>query len=565
VLAGVLLARDGIVSDGREGSDAELIAAAYNRQGRALLPRLRGSFALVLTDRRRREILCLRDPLGSHPFFYADLGSRILVSPSLERLRCHPDVPGDLNPAALVDHLCHRWPDPGETLFASIRRVPVAHLLRIGSDGSRVERYWELPTPEDWIEDDELESFDSLLEEAVARPAALGRVGIYLSGGFDSVSVGALASDLARERGDPSPVALSLGFPHPDCDEQDVQRSVASTLQLPQILMPFDDAVGADGLVASGVELSASLPLPLLNPWRPAYVSLARAGRESGCDVILTGSGGDEWLTVNPMYMADLLRGGHLARGAVFARTLLRSYRRSQLALIRFLVWKAGIQPLILLAGRRAAQAITPAAVRAKRRRDLTRLAPPWVRPWGSLAAEIAERIEQRVEQRMEEPEPAGGYGFYFHGMDSPVLHPERSREQEEDFEIGRVLGLSIQHPYWDPDLVSFLCRVPPRLLLANGREKGLVREAMDRRFPGSGFQRQRKVSAITFFRERLEAEAAPTWRKLGGAPALASLGVVTPAAVEQALRAAAGEASLRRLSALWELMALEAWARPRL
>jgi asparagine synthetase B (glutamine-hydrolysing) len=565
VVAGFLLSREGVALDGRELSDAELIAVAYSRDGPAVLPRLRGSFALVLTDRLRREVLCLRDPLGTNPLFYAKVGSKILLSPSLERLRAHEDVPSDLNAAALVDHLCHRWPDPGETLFASIRRVPVAHLLRIGADGFDIEQYWQLPTPEDWIDDDELDSFEVLFEQAVARPATLGRTGVFLSGGFDSVSVAAIANDLATQRGGPLPLALSLGFPHPDCDEQDVQRWVASTLQLQQILMPFDDAVAPRGLVATGIELSARLPLPLLNPWRPAYVSLARAGRANGCDLILTGAGGDEWLTVNPMYMADLLRSGNVIGAASFARTLLRSYRRSRPEMIRFLAWHAGLRPLILLAGRNVVRRLGRDAIPRKRRRDLRNLAPPWVAPSGTLARHVAERIEQCVEQRMREPEPKGGYGFYFRGMDSPVLHPERSREQEEEFAIGRDLGLSIQHPYWDPDLVSFLCRVPPRLLLANGREKGLVREATNRRFPGAGFERQRKVSAVTFFRERLEAEALPHWREMGGATALASLGIVDPEVVESAATAPSPAGRLRRLNELWELMALEAWARRRL
>jgi asparagine synthetase B (glutamine-hydrolysing) len=464
-----------------------------------------------------------------------------------------------------VDHLCHRWPDPAETLFASIRRVPIAHVLRVEGSGWTVAPYWELPTPEDWIEDDELQSFDALLEQAVARVLQSGGVGIYLSGGFDSVSVAAIATDLATQRGVARPWALSLGFPHPDSDEQDIQRSVASTLGLPQVLMPFEDAVGPLGLVGAGIDLSARLPLPLLNPWRPAYLSLAREAAQRGCGVILTGGGGDEWLTVNPMYMADLLRGGNVAGAAEFAGTLLRSYRQSRTAMLRFLVWQAGLQPLVLLAGRQAARRVTPELVRAKRRRDLMRLAPPWIAPSATLQREVAERIEQRVEQRMREPEPRGGYGFYFRGMDLPVLHPERSREQEEDFEIGRRLSLRIQHPYWDPDLISFLCRVPPRLLLAKGREKGLVRQATHRRFPEAGFERQRKVSAVSFFQERLEAEALPRWRELGGATALASLGVVDPMGLERAVTTTSAGGRLRRLNELWELMVLEAWVRPRL
>jgi asparagine synthetase B (glutamine-hydrolysing) len=149
-------------------------------------------------------------------------------------------------------------------------------------DGRRCTRraHRELPTPEDWIEDDELHDFDGLFEEAITRQLELGPAGIYLSGGFDSVSVAAVATDLAARRGDPVPWALSLAFPHPDCDEQDIQRSVASRLELPQMLMPFDDA--GQGLVAARIELSAGLSLPLLNPWQPAYIGLGREARERG-------------------------------------------------------------------------------------------------------------------------------------------------------------------------------------------------------------------------------------------------------------------------------------------
>lgn len=567
--AGVLLDREGLSATApnaeAECSDGELVAAAYERLGPAVLERLRGSFALVLWDQRRRQILCVRDQLGSHPLFYALTQGEILFSPSIRSLLRQDGVSREFNRPALVDHLCHRWPDPGETLFESIRRVPVAHLMLVDRGGLQVKRYWELPTPEHWIEDNELQEFDRLFEQAIQRQLTLGPAGIYLSGGLDSVSVAAVATDIAASHAQPAPWALSLAFPHPDCDETDVQRSVASSLELPQVLMPFDTAVGAQGFVAAGLELSAKLPLPLLNPWRPAYARLTREARKRGCQVILTGSGGDEWLTVNPFHMADLLRSGDLLAASRFGRTLLRSYKRPPRSLIRFLIWQAGLQPLIFLEARRAARRVAPDLVRAKRRRDLRMLAPAWVAPSGDLRRQVARRIEQRIEERMREPEPVGGYGFYFRGMDSPVLHPERSREQEEDFEVGRDLGVKIQHPYWDPDLISFLCRVPPRLLLANGREKGLVRKAIDRRFPGVGFERQKKVTAEAFLQGRLETEGLASWNELGGATVLGTLGVVNTQMLEGSVGGIIASRQLRDQYALWELMILEAWARGQL
>jgi len=567
VFDGVLSDRQDLVrsllQDGIPDTDAGHVTAAYEVLGPEVLSRLRGTFALIVWDRRRQRLICARDQLGSQPLFYAEQPDGILLSSSLQRLLSHPAVSRELNRPALVDHLCHRWPDAGETHFASVRRVPVAHVLIWRGGRLEIEPYWELSTPEAWIDDDELDEFDTLFERAVRRQLSLGpAAGVFLSGGFDSVSIAAVAADVAQQRGEPIPRALSLAFPHPDCDEAEIQRSVAAKLGIPQTLMGFDEAVGPAGLVSAGIELSAGLPLPLTNPWRPAYLRLGEDARQHGCTVLLTGAGGDEWLTVNPFYMADLLRRGDIMGASRFAGTILRSYRRSRGSMLRFLVWQVGLKPLILLGGRRAAQRIAPDIVRAKRRRDIESLTPPWVKPSADLADSAGSRIEQRIDQRAREPEPSGGYGFYFRGLDSPVLHPERSREQEEDFEIGRRLGLRIQHPYWDPDLISFLCRVPPRLLIMNGREKALVREAVNRRFPGVGFGRQKKVTATGFFGERLQREIYSAWKPMGGATALGALGVVDSQVLEQSVAPILASGNLRRLHGLWEVMILEAWVR---
>src|SRR6185295_2121191 len=53
-------------------NDAELILAGYLRWGQDFLSRLRGMFALVIWDSLQEILLCVRDPLGSHPLFYAD-------------------------------------------------------------------------------------------------------------------------------------------------------------------------------------------------------------------------------------------------------------------------------------------------------------------------------------------------------------------------------------------------------------------------------------------------------------------------------------------------------------
>src|SRR5262249_2282037 len=151
--------------------------------------------------------------------------------------------------------------------------------------------------------------------------------GIFLSGGLDSISVAAMAADGTRREGRPTPVALSLGFPTPETDEQDVQRSVAATLGLDQDLLGFDEAVRPHGLVRSALEVTRSWPAALLNSWLPAYARLAEFGKRRGVSVILTGSGGDEWLSVSPYLSADLLRSFDVAGWWHFFHAWKRSFR----------------------------------------------------------------------------------------------------------------------------------------------------------------------------------------------------------------------------------------------
>ena len=72
--------------------------------------------------------------------------------------------------------------------------------------------------------------------------------------------------------------------------------------------------------------LNHEFAAPLLNTWQPAYLALARRARLDGVRTILTGEGGDEWLTVTPYLSADLIRRGALVELAQFFGTLLRSY-----------------------------------------------------------------------------------------------------------------------------------------------------------------------------------------------------------------------------------------------
>jgi hypothetical protein len=138
--------------------------------------------------------------------------------------------------------------------------------------------------------------------------------------------------------------------------------------------------------------------------------------------------------------------------------------------------------------------------------------------------------------------------------------------ELERTFEDGRRAGVPIHEPYWDADLQAFLYRVPPGMFQQGGRTKGLVRQMLARRFPELGFERQRKVIADGFASDIFVNEIPQMLREMGGAKALAELGIVDPRQLDDAIaRVASDPAERSRSFLLWHVISLESWARSRL
>jgi hypothetical protein len=90
-------------SAARESNDAGLILQAYRQRGEQALREVKGIFALLIFDRRKQMLLAVRDPIGIYPLFYAAAGRELMFSNSIESLRCHPRVSGEVNRAALAD------------------------------------------------------------------------------------------------------------------------------------------------------------------------------------------------------------------------------------------------------------------------------------------------------------------------------------------------------------------------------------------------------------------------------------------------------------------------------
>jgi hypothetical protein len=178
------------------------------------------------------------------------------------------------------------------------------------------------------------------------------------------------------------------------------------------------------------------------------------------------------------------------------------------------------------------------------------------------LRAQVAERLEAAY---VRDETVRGRDTYYFRDTRSRLDSADKWFREEETFLVGRRLGTPVREPFWDPDLIELLVRVQPQARSAGGLAKALVRRPLARRFPGLGFEAQRKSNLGEAFLSVLSAQADPARQALGELKTLVGLGVIDGEQVRVLLDdALAGRSHRTQVSWAWEILNLEAWTRSR-
>jgi asparagine synthase (glutamine-hydrolysing) len=537
---------------------AALILQAYRRWGESFLEKLNGAFALCLWDSDTQTILAARDALGVYPLFYAESNSTWFFSPSIESLRKQPNITTSLNRGALVAHLFSNGRDIEETFYNELKRVLPGHLLKVQTRSNAVSlsRYW-FPLPEGdvtWTREEDLGQFPELMTRAIARCLQLGQAGIFLSGGLDSGTIATCAAKYSREKQLPPPLAFSLFFQEPGDTEEFFQRGIAQGLGLPQTGVPLGSTDALEAYFAS-LELNRTWSQPLASSFISLYLSLGKKAKNAGCDFMLSGEGGDEWLVIHYTLAADLLRTFDVKGLRDFWKTVkatneLSSYGTAEI------FWLDGLRLLLLESFGKVLNRVAPGRLQAHRHQLARQTIPDWLAPDPTL--------RDNMLIRWDKGNTASKGSFYKREILGIVDHPLTVLYAEEEFELSQRIGLPILLPFYDPDVIRFLARTPPHLRTQGGRFKGLLRTLLHQHFPHLGYDRQEKPYANDFFGTALLTGLKQSWGDLGGVQALADLGVVDGKKIagQVAQLTTSSGLSETTLKTLWPTLCSEVWVR---
>ena len=156
----------------RTRSDTEVLLHGYSEYGVKILDRLRGMFAFVIWDTRKKELFGARDMFGIKPFYYAQAGGSFIYGSEIKSILEYPGYEREVNLEALEQYMSFQYSVLPETFFKGIFRLPAGHYM-IWKDGKlRTRRYFDpMLTPVKAKDREKEEGRKTVGEKAVGEKA----------------------------------------------------------------------------------------------------------------------------------------------------------------------------------------------------------------------------------------------------------------------------------------------------------------------------------------------------------------------------------------------------------
>jgi asparagine synthase (glutamine-hydrolysing) len=280
----------------RTRSDGEVICHLYEHHGEELFERLDGMFAAALWIARERKLILGRDIPGEKPLYYSAPGDgSIAFASEITALAKFPGLDLELDRQAIWDFPTFLWiPEPA-TVYRHILALPRGHILVADDRGTRLQAYRNRFNREPLPGHDAatvVAETRRVVEEAVkSRLLSDVPVGSFLSGGLDSSIVATIA---ARELDTLD--TFSVGFEdvadpqHGRADESAAAQATAHRIGSRHHAIH----VTAGSFRRELERFCRHGDQPFAVSSGLGILAVAKAAREHGIKVLLSGDGADE-------------------------------------------------------------------------------------------------------------------------------------------------------------------------------------------------------------------------------------------------------------------------------
>jgi asparagine synthase (glutamine-hydrolysing) len=321
------LVLDGCIFEG--GSDTEVLLNAIDKWGLSKsLNLFNGMFAFALWDRKKRQLLMIRDRMGEKPLYYGWQGDAFLFGSELKAFLQHPAWVGGVNRNSLAKLLQYNYIPSPQTIYHNIFQVQPGEMVKLSFQNNawnlEASNWWSLSENFQKGKDnlfqgnrnDAVDELELILKEVLSeQQLADVPVGAFLSGGIDSSAVVSVLQSVSSQ-----PInSFTIGSFNPDYDESTKAREIAKQLNVNHTEYKVD--------VKDVVNLIPQIPNIYDEPFADASqiptILISRLAKQK-VTVAISGDGGDEifggynryivaprlfsWLEGKPLFLRRLAR-----------------------------------------------------------------------------------------------------------------------------------------------------------------------------------------------------------------------------------------------------------------
>ena len=183
----------------KSNNDTEVLANGFKAWGEKILHKISGQYAFVIHDKISEESLIARDPYGISPMFYTLYNNQIIIGSTIKSILSINHKNFKLHKPAVVDFFLSDSVSNGNTFFRDIKYLRGGFFIKVNKKKSykiksfkkikkKFVEYKKISTEKEYTD-----KIYEILESSVLKTLQGDKkVGLFLSGGIDSVSIMAL-------------------------------------------------------------------------------------------------------------------------------------------------------------------------------------------------------------------------------------------------------------------------------------------------------------------------------------------------------------------------------------
>lgn len=272
--------------------DTEVILAAYLKWGLTCVRKLRGMFAIAIYDRDEDKLYLIRDRIGKKPLYYYEKDGDLIFASELKPIINCPGFVPVVRKEVLSRYLYQQYLCGPDSILEHVYKVRPGQIVCFSYGEVTKYQYWDIKQIykkkyNDNIEyEDAKEELKDLLRDAVGeRLVADVPVGTFLSGGYDSSLITAIAQEISKE-----PVkTFSIGFHEEKYNEAGYAKEVAKHLGCQHTEM----YIGEEDMFSLVEQIPRFYDEPFADSSQIPSMLVSSLAKKD-VTVVLSGDGGDE-------------------------------------------------------------------------------------------------------------------------------------------------------------------------------------------------------------------------------------------------------------------------------